>query len=334
MPLLARTFGQQGLLAFAVLTATLATAPAGAQQLWFSPPDDHPRSRDHFITADGFTRMFEQPEEWAFAASHTKVFGIDTSLAIDGPEEKLRRMFDFFAAHDIAVNVALQALYTEGCGKGIEGLVQVQHYPGDIARRLKRLGFDVPYFAFDGPLAFGHIYKGKEACGYSVREVAHRLAHTVADVRSSYPNAKFVDYEGPTDLPLQEWVPTWREWLDAYRAETGTELDAMAIDTNWRKDWRAASIPTIDLLHAHGAKAGIFLTATGGPTVTDESWLTEAKQNIRDVVAAKLPVDFVVISSWMQHPWRLVPETDPLTMTNLVDWYVHYRESPDGAKPR
>ena len=310
---------------------SVGTAPALAQELWFSPPDDHPRGQEHFTLAEGFTRMFEHPEDWPFALSHIKVFGIDTSLAIDGPEDKLRRIFQVLKDHRVAVNVGLQSVYTEGCGKGIEGLVQVQHFPGDVARRLKRFGFDVAYFSLDGPLAFGHIYKGREACGYSVAEVARRLAYTVRDVRASYPDAKFIDYEGPTDLPLDQWVPTYREWLDDYRAETGTELDGMAIDTSWHRDWRGASPPTIELLHAHGAKAGIFVTATGGPTVTDESWLNEARQNTRDVVAANLPVDFVVIASWMLHPRRLVPETDPMTLTNLVDWYVHYRQG--GAAP-
>ena len=312
----------------AVIVA-LTTAPAAAQQLWFGPPDDHPRSPTHWTFSEpgNFTRMFEHPEEWSFALSHINVFELSTSLAEDGPEDKLRRIFGFLKDHKIAINVGLQAVYAEGCGGGVEGMVQTQAQPGNVARRLKRLGLDVAYFSLDGPLGFGHTYKGKEACRYSVREVAHRLAYTIADVRSSYPNAKFVDYEGDfTQLPLEEALPLLREWLQAYREETGTELDALGMDADWRKPWRLSAPPTIDILHSRGVKVGILLDAAGGKNVTDESWMAEAEQNTRNVVAAKLDIDFVSLASWMFHPWRLIPEDDPLTMTHLVDWYVRYRE--------
>lgn len=320
----------------------LLTYPSAAQELWFSPPNDHPRSPTHWTFSEpgNFTRMFQHPEEWSFAASHVKVFGIDMSFGEDGPEEKLRPLFDFLKARSIGVNVGLQSIYGEGCGKGVEGIVQVQRQPGNLARRLKRLGFDVAWFSLDGPLGFGHTYKGKEACRYSVREVAHRLAYTIADVRSSYPNAKFVDYEGDmVGMPLNEWMPLLKEWLQAYREETGTALDGMGMDINWRlaqregRDWREASRATADALHPHGIEVGIFINAAGGKDVTDESWMAEAEQNAREVVAAKLPLDFVILASWAFHPWRLIPEDDPLTMTHLVDWYVKYRES-GGASAR
>ena len=48
--------------------------------------------------------------------------------------------------------------------------------PFAIAKRLKRLGVDVQWFSLDEPLQFGHLYKGANACRYSVREVANRLA--------------------------------------------------------------------------------------------------------------------------------------------------------------
>ena len=319
-------------IAAGLLTLSLTASAASAQEVWFSPPDDHPRGKQHLISAEDYSRLFEHPEEWSSATAHVRAFGVDMSLAIDGPEEKLRRIFGFLKDHKIAANVSLQSLYTENCGRGIEGLVTVQHFPGDVLRRLKRLGLDVTYVSLDGPLGFGHTYRGKEECRYSAREVARRLAYTVRDVRSSYPNAKFVDYEGDfTYLPQDEAMPLLREWLDAYRAETGTELDALGMDVDWRKPWRTSAPPTADILHAHGVKAGIFLDAAGGPTVTDESWMAEAERNARDIVTAKLPVDFVIIASWMMHPKRLLPESDPLALTHLVDWYEHYKKT--GAAP-
>jgi hypothetical protein len=152
--------------------------------------------------------------------------------------------------------------------------------------------------------------------------VAHRLAGTIRDLRAVYPNAKIVDYESPTDEPLTQWKATLNEWLTAYRAETGTPLDALGMDTSLGRPWREAAAPTIDILHQHGTKAGIIIDAHGGPGVTDESWIAEAKQYAIAIQGEKLPLDFVVIASWMLHPWRNLPESDPLTLTAFVDWYA------------
>jgi hypothetical protein len=148
---------------------------------------------------------------------------------------------------------------------------------------------------------------------------------TVREVRALYPNAKFVDYEVPQDLPLDEWVATLKEWLSAYREATGAPLDGLAIDAHFREPWQEPARSTIDILHARGLRAGIFLTASGGPDVTDESWMKEAKQNIINVREAKLPLDFAIVASWVHHPYSNLPETDPLALTSLVNWYFEHR---------
>ena len=53
--------------------------------------------------------------------------------------------------------------------------------------------------------------------------------------------------------------------------------------------------------------------------------MEEAKQNILNVSAAKLPLDFAIIASWVHHPYRNLPETDPLALTSLVNWYFGHR---------
>ena len=67
-------------------------------------------------------------------------------------------------------------------------------------------------------------------------------------------------------------------------------------------------------------------------TVTDQSWMVATQQNIRDMRAAKLQLDFVMFDTWMQHPKKNLPESDPLTFTSLVDWYVR-NGGADGSHP-
>ena len=112
------------------------------------------------------------------------------------------------------------------------------------------------------------------------------------------------------------------EWLHEYEAAVGTQLDALAMDIYFRNPWVEFARTTVRMLHQHGIKAGIFLDAPGGPTVTDQSWMAEAHKNTSDVTAANLNLDFVIFASWMLHPRHNLPETDPLALSSLVPWYV------------
>jgi hypothetical protein len=319
---------RRGLAGMIFLLLVFLNWQAKAQEIWFAPPDDLPRGAKIF--SDDFSRLWTAPEEWTFAASHISVFVLSPYYASVGLEDNIKAISLFLTSRHIALAVGIQSLPVDGCGQGVEGMTKAGQ-PGNVARRLKRLGIDVKYFALDEPLDFGHNFIGKQACKYSIQEVAHRLAGTISDLRRVYPDAKIVDYEAPTSEPLPQWTArtsvTLIEWLDRYRAETGTPLDAMAMDSSWLEAWQQHDSETSGILHQHGIKAGLFLDAPGGPAVTDQSWMTAARKNIYAVQAAKLNLDFIIIASWTQHPRRNLPESDPLALSSLVKWYVTNRSN-------
>jgi hypothetical protein len=74
-------------------------------------------------------------------------------------------------------------------------------------------------------------------------------------------------------------------------------------------------------LHTHRVRAGIFLDGTG-PGKSDADWIAASKSNIQSVEAEKLPLDLVIIANWTIHPSRNLPESDPETLTSLLNWYV------------
>jgi hypothetical protein len=299
-----------------------SSAQATAQSIWFVPPDNLPRG-DKLMNED-YDALWDNPKSWSYAASQISVFSINPYYAAVAPEEKIREIYQFLSARHIAFAVGMQSLPVEGCGKGVEGTTSAGA-PGVIARRVRRFGADVQYFALDEPLEFGSIYRGKNACGYSVSEVARRLADTVRDLRSVYPNAKIVEYEPPDNQPLGQWTQTLAQYLEAYRQYTGTPLDELILDTGLTKPWRATVSSSLAILHKHGTRAGLFLDAHGGPGVTDQSWMAEALEYARQIHDAKLNLDSIVISSWMLHPWRITPESHPLTLTALVDYYARLK---------
>jgi hypothetical protein len=297
--------------------------PAAAEEVWFAPPDNLPRFGQ--VAMADYPRLFDPDAKWELAASRINVFSLDPFYVLRSSEAELRNVLNFLSSRNIALNVALQALPAENCGHDVEGIVSIVKESLSVAQRLKKLSANVASFSFDEPLEYGHIYNHRAACRYSVQEVAMRLAQTVQGVHAIYPNAKFVDYEVPLDLPPAEWASTLREWLTAYRAASGLALDGLAMDIDFRKPWLSSTRQSIQILHTHGVKAGLFLNAAGGPDVTDESWMAKARQNIVDVQREKIPLDFVIIATWMKHPSRALPETDPLALTSLVNWYFEHR---------
>ena len=303
----------------------LTMSPATAlPEIWFAPPDNMPRFG--IVPMADFPRLFDPEPAWLRALSHVHVFSLGSFYIQRAPEADLRRVLGFLEAHRIALDVGLQALPSEDCGQGVEGITPSVKEPIAVARRLRQMGANVRSFSFDEPLEYGHIYKGRAACRYPVREVARRVGMTVQGVREFYPGARFIDYEVAQDEPLPEWKETLSEWLSAFKAETGDSLDGLLIDVHFRDSWEEPIRATIDILHANGVRAGLFLTAGGGSTVTDESWMEEAKGNVRSVFRAQLPLDFVDITTWAKHPTRILPETDPLSLTSLIHWYVECRD--------
>lgn len=307
----------------AALVLLQAMAPVmAAPALIFFPPDSLRHGNQAPLVPD-YPQLFSEPNAWASAWSKLSGFSMNNYLADLGPEDLLHQAFAFLTAHHISLEVALQSLPVENCGAGVEGLVQSVLHPINTAQRMKRLGAPVETFALDEPLTFGHFYDGHNACQLPVEEVAQRLATTISAVRAVYPNVRINENEVPTGTVFAHWKTVLPQWLEAYQRHTGTPLDAMTLDVDWRDPhWQDAVRQSVTILHAHGVKAGLYLDATGGPKVTDQSWMAEAHRNGETIIREKFGLDFVVIASWMGHPLRLLPASDPLSLTSLIPWFA------------
>jgi hypothetical protein len=313
-----------GLLLFAAVLLGYPHALA-AQQIGFGPPTG--RGVFQPEAHQEFRRLFTTPGEWSFAASHLAGMGVTAFYVDHAPDSELEQLFGFLASRHINLGVSLLALPVQNCGRGVEGMVASVEDPLRAVRKMRRLGANVVTFALDEPLTFGHMFRGRNACNYSIDEVARRLALTIRAVRAIYPNARIADTEAPTDEPPDQWARTFAQWLDDYQAATGMPLYSFGMDLLWgRPYWPNTARLTVNIAHAHGVKVGVIVTALGsGPEVTDATWMAAAQQHARAIWALKLPLDQVVISSWTRNPTHLLPETNPLSLTALIDWYVRHR---------
>ncbi len=270
--------------------------------------------------------MITAPGEWPVTAAHVSVVGLTHYYVLHAEADELDHVLSFAASHHLELNLALDALPAEECGRGIEGVV---HKPSEAmlsVDKLKQLGAKITSISLDEPLTFGFGYRGNNQCAFSIAEVARRLATTIHAVRGAYPNAKIVDYEAGTDHPTAEWLTILAEWLSAYQAATGTPLDALGLDMNWHKPyWIVESAATVNFLHDHGIKAEFFINAQGDAHMTDAAWLSLNQHNMQEIWRARIPFDGVIFAIWNARPTRLLPESDPFSLTGLMAWYFGRR---------
>ena len=120
---------------------------------------------------------------------------------------------------------------TDECGRGIEGFFGPEEGL-QIVDKLKRLGATVRYVALDEPFAFGHIYDGPNACHWPPEKIAQQVQAYIQAIKSVYPDAIIGDNEPLwAGVKVEELV----EWLDAYKAATGSNFPYIHLDLDFSR---------------------------------------------------------------------------------------------------
>jgi len=142
-------------------------------------------------------------------------------------------------------------------------------------------------------------------------------------IKSVYPDVIVGDNEPLwAGVNVEELV----EWLDAYKAVTGSHLPFIHLDLDYsRADWHIAAKQLEDEAQARGIEFGIFYIGDSGDA-TDAEWLNKAFERARvyELVAGGKP-DHVKFQSWNDHPDYALPESSPDTFTALINRYFRTR---------
>ena len=304
-------------LATFALTLRVSNSSAAPQDVWFAPPDSiAQRSQD-------FHKFFDDPNSWATAAEHTRVFVTTINYLTEAPKEEVGRALALLRAKGIKVSVMISALPVDKriCGNGVEGMV----WPGEVAlaaRNLLARNVEVDSFSFDLPLTNGHISRKSGACRFTIRETAQRLAQARSVLHSAYPDAKFVDVEVPTGVPLSEWTATLSEWLTDFKQASGEDFYALTMDVWWEFPWLDVAQNTLRALHGRGIKGGIYLDADEGRGARSEIWIADAERHACAISKLQPAADYVVVANWLLPTLTNVPDTDPLSLSGLLRWYA------------
>ena len=181
----------------------------------------------------------------------------------------------------------------------------------------------------DEPLYFGHRYNRQNACQWPIPEVASKVAVEIAAFQRVFPSVQVCDVE-PVATPDAGWVNEIMQWARAYESATHQPLACFHADVQWAGPWQQQLAELTRRLHATGVKLGIIYNGDGNAQ-TGLQWTQQAEQRIRMVEAnpALMP-DQTLIQSWTRQPERMLPESQPGTMTNLVLQYAQQHKANGG----
>jgi hypothetical protein len=306
------------------------------QTVWFTPLPSakHP---DGFFGATDYMALFNPAAPWRQASSHVavfKIYGVDNFSDAD-----LTRILAGLRRRKIALALEWPVLTSQTCGGGIEG------FGGGLVpvlKRIRALGGTLTYLAMLQPFQWGSLYKGKNSCQWSAREVALNALADVKRAKAVFPRLMVGDIMA---VPaFRETGPDWAKqfglWFDTWRSVSGAPLAFFHVDVDWTvPNWQEA----VAAVRAQTQRRGIHFGIVYNGFLTDESdtaWMSAAENHFLDyeVRTGNPPPEQVDFQSWNPHPTHLLPETDPTAFTHLIDLYFRRRTSlkltESGGQPR
>jgi len=293
------------------------TGAAGKPQVWFSPSFSF---GDHVGSADNLD-LFKDSSPWFQAKARVSVFKFAVHTLNQMPDEDLANMLGFLKRNHIAMAVEYGMLTpTIDCGKGVEGF-KPEKMASHLSERIRKFGGEIRYIAMDEPLFFGHFFNGKNACHWTIDAIAHNVAENIRQFREIFPNVEIGDIEPVNNIKDSDWLEQVRYWISAYQKEAGTPLAFFHDDMIWREPVVARTRMLISLLDANGIKFGVILNSRGD-VQSDQDWLNSATKNIHEYRAGSLrEPDQIIVQSWKPYPTHVLPESSPLTLSHMVNYY-------------
>jgi hypothetical protein len=289
-----------------------------AAQVWISPVD--PVSQPHNPAAGHYMDMFRPNAQWDQAAKRIQVLKLSTQFLHTAAEDDLAAVIRETKRRNISL--AMEGFMLTASLRCGNGGVESYASPGtinDIIGRLTRLGGRLSYVAMDEPVHFGHYAVGNTAyCHDSVEALAEQMAPNVRALKSAFPDIKFGDIE-PLNIHTLGRIDTMLEFATDFRRATGEPISFINADIGWADDWRPQLADWQKKAGAAGMGLGVIIDGDDQDK-DDLAWVEKAVQRY-DAMMRGLPrpPDQIIFQSWMSHPLRVVPDTDPGTLSSAVD---------------
>ena len=308
-----------------------ASSAAGSKEVWLSGVPPFVREKMFQESDSDYMDLFRPHAPWSKAAQTVKVFMINGGLVMHQSDEELKAVFSDLKRRNIAIAIEMGLLSgkdsagQQACGVGIEGFAAPDNAKV-VADRIQKAGGVLAYVAMDEPLWYAHHFSGKNACGWTMEDVARDIVPRVAALREKFPAVQIGDIEPVGTAQPPDWVEEISQWTQVYRKVVGEPLSFFHADVAWNGPWQQQLPAVKNRISAAGLKFGIIYDGGGGKDESDDVWTREAEQRFRMVESnpSMIP-DHAIIQTWARWPKKMLPEDQPGTLTNLVLKYDRAR---------
>jgi hypothetical protein len=292
--------------------------------VWLTP-QPYISIRDFEGGSVDFFDTFASGAEWDTAAGRVHVFKLYDQLGlVDNPptDDQWRQAIQGIEDRGMALAMELGPLpLSKGCGGG-EGFGG--SYSLDLVRKVQFLGGRVDIVTLQSPYGHGHFFDELEsACNWTLETVAAETAEFTRKLKELEPGVVVGGLEPLwVGLTLSDYI----DWFDAYEAAAGERLAFFHLDVDWnRHDWGEVARQIESEARARGIAFGVIYNG-GVQAQSDEEWTQAAADRayLYEQVLGGRP-DHVVFQSWHVYPSRVLPDTDPATLTGLVNRYFGER---------
>jgi len=298
----------------------ICSSAVAEPRIWFSPLSSV--TTDKTGAAD-FMNLFEPNAPWQEVAHAISVFKLYPYFVGRARDADLKRIFSYLAKRHVSVALEARVLTsTRGCtmqhGDGGESTVH-------LLDRIKRLGGKFDYLAMDEPLK--HALAGDVRCRASLDAVVSDIRENVAQFRLRFPTLEIGDIE-----PVGDWrnaptlLPDTLSFVDKYQKESGEKLAFFHADVGWTVSWTGITETLQKELSRRGVPFGIIYNGEDLAN-SDELWAKQAVDHFQQFEACgKKRPDDVIFQTWRSHPTKVLPESDPTTLTGVADVYLHKKD--------
>ena len=319
---------------FAAWLVLVTGQGAFAAEIWLSGVSPFVRQKMFGETQSDYFGLFKPDAAWSKSAQQVKVFMINAGVVLHQSDDEVKAIFADLKRRQIALAIEMGLLSGKGpdgkvqeCGVGVEGF-GAPDAAKVVANRIQRNGGELAYVAMDEPLWYGHHFKGKNGCQWSMEKVAQDMVSRIADLREKFPNVKIGDVEPIGTAQPPDWTAEIAQWTQVYRQVTGESLSFFHADVLWKAPWQPQFAAVKSQMQKGGIKFGVIYDGGGtGKPESDDLWTQKAAQRFHSVESnPSLVPDHAIFQSWVRWPHNMLPETQPGTMTNLVLQYLQARE--------
>jgi hypothetical protein len=274
--------------------------------------------------------MFTVDSPWSNAARATKAFKISTQFALHSTDEQLTTLIRDLQRRHIALALEAGLLVGSGrCGMGVEGY-GLENSAENVAKRIKSHGGQLDYIAFDEPVWHGHEGLGKTGggalfCSDAISDLVDQMVPKLALLHQYFPNAEFGDID-PIHGRHPEAANDILAFFDLLREKSQLRISFFHADIAWQAPgWQPVLEQLSVGLHKRGLRVGIICDGGGSAVKGEEArsndaWVHSAIQRCQALAKnPQIRPDDFIVQSWEPLPTRILPETDPGSLTYEVN---------------